>query len=162
MEIEQVVQEWSKGFIKHRYKLVVNYTRRVFEFAFKEEIIRVNPFGKVHIPTIKEGPKRTPKFYDRDKLNGFLNACLDYGDNGEFWHTFFHFLAFTGLRKGEALALEWSDMNFEAGYVEVGKTLATVMGKDGVRVLTQHDMTKNGENRVVSLDELTISNGLSN
>lgn len=156
--LETVVDKWSKALSSHRFKLVVNYTKKVFDYAVLEDIISISPMHKVHIqPTKKSTPIKPTEFYDKNELHEFLTACKEYGDVNSLWHTLFHILAYTGLRKGEALALTWDDINLKEGYVEVNKTTATVMGKDGKRKLVIHDMTKNGEHRKVTIDKLTAS-----
>lgn len=156
--LEPVIDKWSKALSRHRFKLVVGYVKKVFDYAAQEEIVANNPILKVHIPTKKNSKPKTPsQFYDKNELQHFLTSCKGHGANGTFWHTFFHFLAYTGLRKGEALALTWDDINFNDGYVDVNKTTATRMGEDGKRELVVHDMTKNGEHRIVTIDKLTTS-----
>lgn len=156
--MDAVVDEWQDSLSPHRFKLVVNYTSKVFDYAVELELMTLNPLTKVHIPKKKKStPKRTTQFYDKQELNDFLTACRDYGDSDGFWYVFFHFLAYTGLRKGEALSLTWDDLNFEEGYVDVNKTTATRMGENGVRELTVHKMTKNGEHRTVTIDQYTTS-----
>lgn len=153
--MEGAVSKWQESLSHHRFKLVVNYTRKVLDYAIELELITINPLTKVHIPKkVKSKTKRAPQFYDRQELNDFLMACLTYGG---IWYSFFHFLAYTGLRKGEALALTWGDINFNDGYVDVNKTLATRMGDDGVRELVVHDSTKNGDHRIVTIDRHTKS-----
>ena len=43
-------------------------------------------------------------------------------------HTLFALIAATGLRKGEALALRWVDIDFERGTLTVRGTLSTIRG----------------------------------
>lgn len=53
---------------------------------------------------------------------------------------------YAGLRKGELLALEWSDIDFEADTVRVSKAVSVVAGKQ----ITKAPKTKNS-NRTVSI-----------
>lgn len=155
--LETTIEKWSKTFIKQRYNLMVNYTKKVFRYAVEEDYISENPFHVTHIPKLKETKKKETDFYDKYELKEFLDAAQEYGQNGEFWNTFFHFLGFTGLRSGEARALEWNDVNFEAGFVEVNKTLSVRQNeKMGKTEMYLSDMTKNGEDRLVVLDRLTL------
>lgn len=51
-------------------------------------------------------------------------------DNFEY-HTFFEVLYFLGLRRGEAMALTWKDINFEKNSININKTLTTkIKNKD--------------------------------
>ena len=66
-------------------------------------------------------------------------------------HVFFRLLGFGGLRKGEALALTWRDIDFVNGAVSVTKTLAYT--KRGLIL----QPPKNGMNRNIALDKITMS-----
>lgn len=141
--LETTIEKWSKTFIKQRCNLMVNYTKKVFRYAVEEDYISENPFHVTHIPKLKETKKKETDFYNKYELKEFLDAAQEYGQNGEFWNTFFHFLGFTGLRSGEARALEWNDVNFEAGFVEVNKTLSVRQNeKMGKTEMYLSDMTK--------------------
>lgn len=156
--LENVVEEWSKSFIKQRYNLMVNYTKKVFQYALEEGHISDNPFNVTHIPRAQEAKKEGPDFYDKHELKVFLEASKGYGKNGKFWNTFLHFLAFTGLRSGEVRALEWDDINFEKELVSVNKTLSVRQSEENNKTeMYLSDMTKNGEDRLVVLDEITLN-----
>lgn len=70
------------------------------------------------------------------------------------WYTFFRLMAFTGMRRGELLALTWQDVDFKTSTVSVNKTLTL----DENNKLTLHDRTKTdaGERQII-LDKETLS-----
>lgn len=55
----------------------------------------------------------------------------------------------TGVRIGEASALEWSDINWDAGVVEINKTVQWMRKKDRPSLIS--DKTKTGEDRIIPL-----------
>lgn len=59
-------------------------------------------------------------YHTREELKKFLE-CLYDSDNYQ-GYTFFRLLAFTGMRKGEVLALTWSDVDFRTGQIRINKT----------------------------------------
>ncbi|WP_222424340.1 tyrosine-type recombinase/integrase [Kurthia sp. Dielmo] len=63
----------------------------------------------------------------------------------------FYLLTFSGMRKGEAFALRWSDINFDEYEVRINK--AVKRGKNGLYLGT----TKNGDPRTIKIDEKTLS-----
>lgn len=53
-------------------------------------------------------------------MGDFLAQAFEYGDT--YW-IFFKMLIKTGMRKGEAAALEWSDIDFKNRTININKTL---------------------------------------
>lgn len=64
-------------------------------------------------------------------------------------------LIVTGMRRGEALALRWRDVDFDAGTISVRRSVETVKNK-GERQIVEGP-TKNGKTRVVDIDAGTAS-----
>ncbi|QED45978.1 site-specific integrase [Cytobacillus dafuensis] len=67
-------------------------------------------------------------------------------------HVLFHLLIYTGARKGELLALTWDDIDFEAGFIRLWRTLFQTDGKH----LFQMPKTRDSK-RLISLDNKTLS-----
>jgi len=89
-------------------------------------------------------------FYEKEELIEFLE-CAKKEVNFKAY-VLFRLLAFSGFRKGEALALTWSDIDFNKNTIRVNKALAR--GKDGL--ILQPPKNKKS-NRVVDMDEKTLS-----
>ena len=86
------------------------------------ELIFDNPMRKVKLPAKKENLLDINKFYDTEELKHFFECLESYG-NLKFT-AFFRLLAFTGMRKGEALGLQWRDIDFESMTVNINKGVA--------------------------------------
>jgi integrase len=63
-------------------------------------------------------------------------------------YTFFRVLAFVGLRKGEAMALQWKDIDFSNQTININKTLAEL--KSGKPII--QDTKTESSNRTVKID----------
>ncbi|MGC2996169.1 MULTISPECIES: site-specific integrase [Enterococcus] len=124
----------------------------VFDYGCSIGILKENPMKKVILPTIKDDfkPNESENFYDRQQLLDFLNRMEE--GFPFIRYTFFSLLAFTGVRKGEALVLTWRDIDFKKKTISVTKTQA--VGKNG-KLLVQTPKTK-ASNRVVSIDDHTL------
>jgi integrase len=67
----------------------------------------------------------------------------------------FRVLAFTGCRRGEALALQWRDVDFEEGRLAVRRSVGVVKNKGKPEEFVEGP-TKSGKERVVDLDPATV------
>lgn len=100
------------------YKKVYRYAVRVFEYAVKVELFSgSNPFKKVILPAERKSDSETI-FLEKEELKKYLNLMSD----NIKWHTFFHILGFTGMRKGELIALEKNDIDFKKMIIHVRRT----------------------------------------
>jgi integrase len=92
----------------------------LFALAVDEELIDRNPFrGQMRKPKGRadEAPPADAEF---DKL---LTACAVHGDYAPRIRALLTVAAFSGMRPGELMALDWSDINLPALRVTVSKRL---------------------------------------
>ena len=68
-------------------------------------------------------------------------------------YTYFRLLAFTGIRKGESLALVWSDVDFKNSTINITKTLT--QGMRGKKIV-QPPKTR-ASKRIIPLDKKTLA-----
>ncbi|WP_026830101.1 site-specific integrase [Exiguobacterium antarcticum] len=137
------------------FRMVKSYASKVFSFAVKRGYLQSNPFTYVDAPMIlskKRGiinDDEKENFYTKEQLLNFLEA-LEHEKNVKAF-TLFRLLAFSGMRKGEALALTWNDLNFSTQELRINKALSR--GKDNKLYVKT---TKTGIARSIKLDEKTI------
>ncbi|WP_311505260.1 site-specific integrase [uncultured Streptococcus sp.] len=155
MKIQQIsVAYCQKVAIKlsNRYILYTNYysvINRIFKYATSLDIIKSNPLDKIIKP--KNRPlKAKENHYTKQELTEFLKVCKANCKLVEY--TFFHLLAFSGLRSGEAIGLMWSDVDFENKRLSISRTAVVVNKKQTV----QDPKTKRSK-RVITLDDETLS-----
>lgn len=131
---------------KH-YRELYQYAARIYEYAYKMGMVSApNPFHRIFHPKADQ-TERKKEFFDGSELLPFLSGIDD-----PLWRTFFRVLAFTGIRKGECLALLWSDIDFKAQTLHVKRTVATGIGGEQY---TDRPKTKSGD-RLLSLDDETV------
>lgn len=144
---QKVVIELSKTYVLYNHYLSV--INRIFKYAVLMDILNSNPFDKIIKPKSKQ-TKRKGNFLTKEELKEFLKlaskATLPY------FSPLVHLMAYTGLREGEALALKWSDIDFEEKKLSVNKTAVRIKGKEHL----QTPKTKNSK-RVISIDPTTLS-----
>jgi len=144
---QRVVIELSKTYVLYNHYLSV--INRIFKYAVLMDILDSNPFDKVIKPKSRQ-VQRKGNFLTKEELKEFLKlaqtATLSY------FFPLVHLMAYTGLRQGEALALKWSDIDFENKRITVNKTAVRIEGKQSL----QTPKTKNSK-RVISIDPTTLS-----
>ncbi len=114
--VNKWVDEQPSSFKKFR-----NYTSKVLDYAVNIGLIDDNPMNKVLIPRVKKEKRETP-FYTKDELKHFLELAKQYDPTKIY--TFFRLLSYSGMRKGEAYALNWDDIDFEKNQIDINKSLA--------------------------------------
>lgn len=147
------VDEWSNELKK--FRMVKSYAAKVLDFAIKRGYIQTNPFNLVDMPTALKKKQasveeKKENFYTREELNEFL-SCLKKEDNVKAY-VLFHLLSYTGMRKGEALALTWNDLDFQTHEIRINKAISR-----GEANKLYVKSTKTGVARTVSIDTITES-----
>lgn len=142
--------EWATKLSKAR--TIKSYAALVLDFGIKRGYIQINPF--THVETrvkTRNGIKieeKAENFYTREQLIEFLNCCelsLHYKS-----FTLLRLLAFTGMRKSEALALTWKDL------IDNELTISKAIGR-GKSAKLYIKSTKTGSSRVIKIDDATIA-----
>ena len=100
-----------------------NILNGVFEMAFLDDSIPMNPMLKVKRPVPRKGelPKEeSDKAYTVQEL-GYILSCA--AQEPLQWQTYISLAADTGLRRGELCGLQWGDIDFRVGTVTVRRNL---------------------------------------
>ena len=144
---QKIVIKLSKSYVLYNHYLSV--INRIFKYAVLMDVIDSNPFDKVIKPKSRQVQKKG-NFLTKEELKEFLKlaqtATLSY------FFPLVHLMSYTGLRQGEALALKWSDIDFENKKITVNKTAVRIKEKQTL----QTPKTKNSK-RVISIDPTTLS-----
>lgn len=127
--VDKIQQASLQKFVSTLPKELVNFRdvtsllNRIFKLAISLNYISNNPLKNVIIPkkTARKRRDTTQNFYDKNELKSFLKAAQSTNYK---YYVYFLLLASTGIRKGEALALTWKDINFSSNYININKTLA--------------------------------------
>jgi integrase len=132
------VELQGRGLAESSIRSAYTVLRAVLDTAVRDRAIAHNPAHAVRRPkvTAKEAAYLTP-----DQVRSLLVAA-----EGGRYAPLFALLVHSGLRRGEALALHWSDIDLDAQLLRVRGTLARV---DGELVVTETKTAKS--RRVVPL-----------
>ena len=105
------------------------------------------------MPTVKNKnieENEMENFYTREQLIHFLR-CLENEKNFKAY-ALFRLLAFSGMRKGEALALTWNEINFKTNEIRISRALSR-----GTNNCLYVKSTKTGIARTIKMDQNTMS-----
>lgn len=144
------VDEWMEKLVNG--DKTKSYASIVMRFAIKRDYIQSNPFDLVDLPRQrkKSSTKReTENFYTKEQLRSFLE-CAENQPNYKVY-AFFRLLAYSGMRKGEALALNWEDINFKENEISINKAVG-----QGVSQRLYIKPTKTNTKRTIKMDEATM------
>lgn len=122
----------------------------LFKMAYLSDMIARNPMDKVERPKPRkdEIKPQTAQAYTAQEVRDILTAL-----EGEplKWRAFIHLLIDTGVRRGEALAVQWEDIDFQENTILICRNLCYTPDK-GIYL----DTPKNGRCRMVDVGEDTL------
>ena len=130
--IQQQVNKWAdkankgeKGAYAN-YSFLNNINRRILQYGVTMQVIQHNPARDVIIPRKQQNKEHKVKFFSNQELKQFLDYLenLDQSSYENFFdYVLYKTLLASGCRIGEALALEWSDIDLKKGIISISKTL---------------------------------------
>ena len=115
---------------------------KAFQQAVELGYIKINPTAACKLPHV---PKPIIKPLDGEQMTAFLNAV-----KGHKYETFYIVDLFLGLRQGEMLGLQWSDIDFKSKTIKVSKQLQFLKGAYTFRPL------KNNKARTITPAQFVI------
>ena len=131
---------------KNRYlgylKEILEYARNNYEFDGKI-ITQITKIVDTSVSTQLSDAEIN--CWEYEEFNTFIQ-CVD----DDLYFKIFNFLFYTGVRKGEMLALNWNDINFNDKTLSINKTLTVHLGLGTYQITTPK--TKNSI-RIIDLDD---------
>ncbi|MED4399846.1 site-specific integrase [Metabacillus fastidiosus] len=121
-------------------------SKTIMDHAISLEIISKNPFRNI---TLTKGKKSEIETWSFDELEHFLNIVKK--DN-KLYYSMFVVAAYTGLRKGEVMALTRDDIDWEKQHLKITKSVSVT--KKGVQV---GKLKTPSSYRNVTIDDFLIS-----
>lgn len=118
--------EWQNHILKQNFsgtysKSINTCLRMLFNYAIKYLGLSKSPV----IDPICKPKKRAVSFWTPEEYKTFSESIKDKIEA----YTFFEILFYTGMRKGELLALTLEDVNFKSKTISINKTLVRLNGQ---------------------------------
>lgn len=145
---QDAVNNWFRAV--RNYRVINNYTGQIFKYAMKLGAVKENPALLVTMPVRLDeiqADEELTNYFTKEELIQFLDSVHD-----KKWATYFRFLTYAGVRKSEALALTWKDVNFKESTVSINKTLT--LGLEN-KLIVQTPKTKKSR-RILPMDPGTM------
>ena len=147
------VQQYVNNLAEHytTYRSIAGQLHRLIKYAIFKRWIERDPFDLVMIPKKSTKSRRdtSNNFYELDELKEFLSIAKEYN---HMKYVYFLTVASLGCRRGEGLALRWSDIDFKKNTIFIERTVTK--DKNGNKTIGP---VKNGVSHTVPM-----SNNLKN
>lgn len=115
---QKMVNNWHKKY--KTYDTMRKQTAQILSYGISQEYIE-NVMRSTLLPRRKEHEEQR-KFYTKEELKTLLDSFKNFGNTKQY--AFFRLVAYTGMRKSEALALQWKDIDVFNKELHVNKTVA--------------------------------------
>lgn len=96
--------------------------KMIFDYAIEMDYINKNPTDNYKLPKNLEYEENEEKlvFLEKEELKVFLQIAKDEGLPNDY--EFFSLLAYSGMRIGEVISLQWKDLDFQNSSLSITKT----------------------------------------
>lgn len=126
-DITQIdVQKYLRSLSNHETVATVirqyRIMRMIFKYAYNMDVVSRNVMDKVSPPAKRS--KGNIEVLTQEQAIALIDAVNQYAT--PFWKTFIMLLLTSGLRRGEALGLQWRDIDFRAGTLTVERNVTNV------------------------------------
>ena len=147
------IQSWVNklAFKIVNYGVAASINKRILQYGVSMQLIPFNPAREVILPRPQKAGANRIKFIDKEDLKTFLDymeRLAPTAYNYYYDNVLYKLLLATGCRYGEAVALEWSDIDFDSATISITKTynrivkqVGTPKSKAGIRTISIDNKT---------------------
>jgi integrase len=114
-----VIEKQTSGLSANTVRIILSYLSAILNEAVDDELLQGNPAVRVRKVIAKEHKEEINPL-TAGELDHLLNTVQQHYPNH---YTLFLMLARTGMRIGEALALQWGDVDFNGRFIEVKRSV---------------------------------------
>lgn len=126
-DIQRFINQKEHELSPRTIRLIVLVLSMTLKIAIKDDLIGKNPVSLIELP---KQQKKEMKWLSLEEIYRFLQVDTSEDPLGNVLKV----SLLTGLRRGEVLALKWSDVDFERGTIQVQRSLTR--GEKSVKIST--------------------------
>lgn len=155
IHIQKLYNDMAKrGLKENTIKKVNTIMRSMLQQAVKNEMLLKNPCVSVDIPKTEKVEKQILSAEHQDEFLKFVRSS----NRWKKYNTLFTVALGTGMRIGELLALNWSDIDYNEKTIEINRTLLYLQNKDTKKFeyVMQTPKTKTSKRKIPLLDSLAF------
>lgn len=95
----------------------INSLSSFFKFVYEHEYVDKNPMGPIKAPKREE---KLPIYLDDKEIEKLIKATMKFGEENALRDKcFIKTLAYTGMRRQEAIKLNWEDVDFNQNIIKI-------------------------------------------
>ena len=136
----------AQGYAHHSVGIYLSVLNQIFDHAILMQDVTANPTETVRIP---KGLAASTRECPKEEELEIIRQSVEKHSFGLFPYM----LLYTGLRRGELLALQWRDVDFDSRTISVTKSVS-FLEAGGNKPVIKSPKTKSGDREVVLLDRL--------
>lgn len=149
--IQVILDEMDKNGASASYvNKIRSLAHKIFAYAVREDLLESNPVDKVAKLVRPDELQEEIRFWTYDEFSAFIEN-VDQNKHNRYY-CLYNFQYFMGCRKGESLALNWNDINFDNNTVKINKTIAQQL--KGIPYKLTPPKTKNSIRTIKMPDKL--------
>lgn len=147
-DVQQMINDMVKEDLSYStIKKAYDTLNQRFKLAINQEQVNKNPTLGVVLPKQKNKKNSEIQYFSKEQCKELIEESrriYDYNNKNVYrLGELVPFLIFTGLRIGEAIALEWKDIDYKHKTITVNKNVVEVKSKEtGKYILEKQDSTK--------------------
>jgi integrase len=141
------------GLFARTVRYIHTIVHKALATAVRDGRLAINPADKATPPSAKEAAAPEMHVWTGEQLRAFLDWSQSTDDD---LHVAWLVLAMTGMRRGEALALQWRDVDFDASTIAVRRSVTVVKTKGKGEELAV-GTPKSNKPRVIDIDPQTLA-----
>lgn len=147
LDIQRALTEMAAlGYAQHTVTIYLSVLNQIFNHAITMMDRMDNPTASIKVPKgLKTTARECPEDYQLDLIRQHVD---------DQFGLFAYFLLYSGLRRGELLALQWKDIDFGSSTIYVTKSVT--YAETGNKPKIKSTKTEAGEREVILLDRLAI------